>query len=91
MLWALKQTSLVLTDSGGLQKEAYYSDKPSVTLRGETEWVELIEMGASILYDPSKNEPLAPIALNMFSSFKPGTKAPYGDGKACQNIIKALG
>ena len=91
MLWALKQTSLVLTDSGGLQKEAYYSDKPSVTLRGETEWVELIEMGASILYDPSKNEPLTPIALNMLSSFKPGTKAPYGDGKACQNIIKALG
>ena len=91
MLWALKQAALVLTDSGGLQKEAYYSDKPSVTLRGETEWVELIQMGASVLYDPSENQPLAPIALNMLSSFKPGTKAPYGDGKASQKIIHALG
>jgi len=90
MLWALKQTSLVLTDSGGLQKEAYYSDKPSVTLRGETEWVELIEMGASILFDPSKKELLAPKARNILSAFKPGTKAPYGDGKASQNIIQAL-
>ena len=91
MLWALRQTSLVLTDSGGLQKEAYYSDKPSVTLRGETEWVELIEMGASILLDPSQKKPLAPIARNILSTFKPGTKAPYGDGKASQNIIQALG
>ena len=90
MLWALKQTSLVLTDSGGLQKEAYYSDKPSVTLRGETEWVELIEMGASVLFDPSKKELLAPKARNILSAFKPGTKAPYGDGKASQNIIQAL-
>ena len=90
MLWALKQTSLVLTDSGGLQKEAYYSDKPSVTLRGETEWVELIEMGASILFDPSKKELLAPKARNILSAFKPGTKAPYGDGKASHNIIQAL-
>ena len=91
MLWALKQTSLVLTDSGGLQKEAYYSDKPSVTLRGETEWVELIEMGASILFDPSKKELLAPKARNILSAFKPGTKAPYGDGKASQKIINSLG
>ena len=90
MLWALKQTSLVLTDSGGLQKEAYYSDKPSVTLRGETEWVELIEMGASKLFDPSQNEPLEPIARNILSTFKPGTKMPYGDGKASQKIINVL-
>ncbi len=91
MLWALKETSLVLTDSGGLQKEAYYSDKPSVTLRGETEWVELIEMGASVLFDPSQKEPLASIARKILSTFKPGTKAPYGDGKASRNIINALG
>ena len=91
MLWALKQTSLVLTDSGGLQKEAYYSDKPSVTLRGETEWVELIEMGASKLFDPAQKIPLAPIAREILSSFKPGAKTLYGDGKASQKIINALG
>ena len=91
MLWALKQTSLVLTDSGGLQKEAYYSDKPSVTLRGETEWVELIEMGASKLFDPAQKRPLATIAREILSSFQPGAKTLYGDGKASQKIINALG
>lgn len=91
MLWALKQTSLVLTDSGGLQKEAYYSDKPSVTLRGETEWVELIEMGASILFNPSQKESLAPIAREILSTFKPGMKTPYGNGRASQKIVYALG
>ena len=91
MLWALQQTTLVLTDSGGLQKEAYYSDKPCVTLRGETEWIELIEMGASVLFDPNKAEELIPTARGFISSFKPGSKDLYGAGRASQAIVAALG
>jgi UDP-GlcNAc3NAcA epimerase len=91
MLWALQQTTLVLTDSGGLQKEAYYSDKPCVTLRGETEWIELIEMGASVLFDPNKTEELIPTARGIISNFKPGSKDLYGAGRASQAIVAALG
>lgn len=90
MLWALQRTTLVLTDSGGLQKEAYYSDKPSVTLRGETEWQELIDMGASVLFDPRKKEPLEPVVREILSKFQAGTKTPYGNGQASQAILDAL-
>ena len=45
MLQLLKYCSLVITDSGGLQKEAYFNKKPCVIAREETEWVELVEAG----------------------------------------------
>jgi UDP-GlcNAc3NAcA epimerase len=45
MLWLLDRCALVMTDSGGLQKEAFFSRKPCVTLRPETEWIELVEHG----------------------------------------------
>ena len=45
MIYLLKTCSLVMTDSGGLQKEAFFFEKPCVTLRDETEWVELVENG----------------------------------------------
>lgn len=49
MVYLLKNCSLVLTDSGGLQKEAYFFGKNCVTLREETEWVELVENGFNVL------------------------------------------
>ena len=43
MIWLIQNCSLVITDSGGLQKEAYFFDKCCLTTRTETEWVELVE------------------------------------------------
>lgn len=49
MIWLLQRTGLVLTDSGGVQKEAFFFGKACVTMRDQTEWVELIEVGANQL------------------------------------------
>lgn len=49
MVWLISNCSLVMTDSGGLQKEAYFFKKPCVTLRDETEWIELVQASANVL------------------------------------------
>jgi UDP-GlcNAc3NAcA epimerase len=56
MTWLLDNCSLVMTDSGGLQKEAYFFKKPCITLRDETEWVELVEVGANVLVGADKEK-----------------------------------
>ncbi|MCW1244314.1 UDP-N-acetylglucosamine 2-epimerase (non-hydrolyzing) [Pseudomonas sp. SAICEU22] len=49
MIWLLQRCGLVLTDSGGVQKEAFFFSRPCVTMRDQTEWVELVEAGANVL------------------------------------------
>ena len=85
--------AMVLTDSGGVQKEAYFYEKPCVVLRPETEWVELVESGAAKLVDADAN--LIVSAVENFSN-KPFA-APtgfYGNGMAaefiCTEILKFL-
>lgn len=90
MVWLINHCSLVMTDSGGLQKEAYFFAVPCITLRDETEWVELIEKGANILVGADKQKILnAYQAQNSFSneSFDPSL---YGGGKASQAIVEYL-
>lgn len=82
------QASLIATDSGGVQKEAFFYRVPCVTLRDETEWVELVELGWNRLASPTSGD-LAGTILAALG--KKGADAqPYGDGKAAQAIAEVL-
>ena len=56
MVWLIDNCDFVMTDSGGLQKEAYFFEKQCITLRDETEWVELVECGANRLVGADKEK-----------------------------------
>ena len=88
LLAALKASSLVLTDSGGLQKEAFYVGKPCVTLRDETEWTELVDIGANKIVgcDPAA---IAAAARDFAAAPMPEVK-PYGDGDAADRTLDII-
>ncbi len=82
------QAELIATDSGGVQKEAFFYEVPCVTLRDETEWVELVDLGWNRLAPPAA-EGLAETILGALGSR--GIEArPYGDGKAAEAIAAVL-
>jgi len=87
MIWLIKNCSLVITDSGGLQKEAYFFEKCCLTTRTETEWVELVESGNNVLVAYEVNKILS--AFNAPRKFNPSGKL-YGHGNTSELIIKAL-
>lgn len=88
-----KNARLIITDSGGLQKEAFFFKKPCLILRPQTEWVEIVENGNAILVDSSKKRILEgfTVLLNKSDFSYPEL---YGDGKAaefiCEKIIENL-
>jgi UDP-GlcNAc3NAcA epimerase len=84
-----KNCRLVMTDSGGVQKEAFYFEKPCVILRPETEWVELVECGTAIIADADEKR-IKDAFKNLVS--KPDLKFPklYGDGKAAEFICSEM-
>lgn len=84
-----KNCKIVMTDSGGVQKEAFYFEKPCVILRPETEWVELVECGTAIITDA--NEQKIVEAFKMLTT-KSNMSFPklYGDGKAAEFICKEI-
>jgi UDP-GlcNAc3NAcA epimerase len=81
------QARVVVTDSGGLQKEAYWYGVPCVTLRPSTEWVDTVEQGANVLVD---DDPHALVAAVADARFPAGAPQLYGDGRAAGRIAAAL-
>jgi len=85
----LGNSSMVITDSGGLQKEAYWMGKPCITLRESTEWIETIEENANFLFPLSKPFPFNKIEKILKSKFKPKNSL-YGNGNASKRIVRIL-
>jgi UDP-GlcNAc3NAcA epimerase len=81
---------VIVTDSGGVQKEAYIHGAPCVTVRDETEWVETVESGWNVLCEPNV-ESIATKVGEMLR-FDRGTPRPnfYGDGRSSQKIVAHL-
>jgi len=89
MLYLLEKCQLVLTDSGGLQKEAYFAERPCITLRNETEWTELVEAGYNIVAGSKKKNIYK--AFSQFSKERPEFSAGlYGIGNAAGMIADAF-
>ncbi len=77
----------ILTDSGGVQKEAFFHRVPCITLRDETEWVETVEMGWNVLTGADRET-----ILRTWRALQPGTtdEDVYGDGHAAEQIVAAM-
>lgn len=89
MLYFLKHAVKAVTDSGGLQKEAYILDTPCVTVREQTEWVETLGGNCNILAHPEKVDIYRKVAETRIDE---SAKRPYyGKGDAAEKILKILG
>jgi UDP-GlcNAc3NAcA epimerase len=90
MIYLLKNSKLVMTDSGGLQKEAYFFRKPALTLRQETEWVELVQHGFNKIVGSDKTQIVENAELMLTRTDFDFDMNLYGNGKAGERIVDSL-
>jgi UDP-N-acetylglucosamine 2-epimerase len=91
MLRLQRWAECVITDSGGMQKEAYALGTPCVTLRPETEWVETINVGWNRLSDLEPGAIVRAVEQMASPSVRATARPPlYGDGRAAERISAAL-
>lgn len=88
MLCLQKNARAIITDSGGIQKEAYFLRIPCITLREETEWTETVDSGANVLTGPDKNAIWK--ALERLDEMQSDFPPVYGDGKAAEKIAGCI-
>jgi len=89
MLALIQQANMIITDSGGLQKEAYFFEKNCITLRQETEWTELVEMGYNILAGSNAQQIISAFEIMLKKQNKFNIPL-YGTGKAAEQIAMHL-
>lgn len=82
-----KNAQKIATDSGGVQKEAYFFGVPCITMRDETEWIELVQQGVNVLV--GSNSTKISDAINSFSPLQ-NKQTFYGNGDTAKKIIKEL-
>ncbi len=87
MLLLEKQAKVILTDSGGVQKEAFFFKVPCVTLREGTEWIETVKTGWNVLVGTDKE-----LIVRMAREFTPviQQREVFGDGRASEKIIERM-
>jgi UDP-N-acetylglucosamine 2-epimerase len=82
-----RHARMILTDSGGIQKEAYFFGVPCVTLREETEWVETVEAGWNVLVGAEKERILEAVRDSKRAQARPEL---FGDGRAAERFVRLL-
>jgi UDP-GlcNAc3NAcA epimerase len=83
----VSQARVLVTDSGGLQKEAYWYGVPCVTARPSTEWKDTVELGANVLVDDDPEKLAAAVAAARMPEERPPL---YGDGHAAERVVASL-
>jgi UDP-N-acetylglucosamine 2-epimerase len=87
MLVLEENAEAIVTDSGGVQKEAYFAGKPCITLRERTEWTETVKAGWNVLVGTDSKA-----IVDAMCDFRPAGQRPdlFGDGHAAERVVKAL-
>jgi UDP-GlcNAc3NAcA epimerase len=88
MMWLMSRASKIATDSGGLQKEAYFFSKPCITIRTETEWVELVDNNFNVLTSIDSPSIIQAIMHHKFNNDY--SRKLYGNGQTANVILDSL-